>query len=966
MRNVSTRTSGWARAPEGRTGDAPFARGTLALLLASACLTAGCEGDDGNAGPTGGGGPTPTSTTVERGEDPPGIRLAVVRLSGGSGPGASFRVGDRITVTFTIEKDDGDAWHLDEMTAGAALVSGPSFNYNRVLPETTDLLAASVHGADGSYTYSFPAPIPSVYAPPYNDTPSFGPGDGELSGMPLLDGTYTVGLYVRWDYTVDGEPATDAGNATMDFLLGSPRALAPRELVTQENCNRCHADLRAHGGAVKDVTLCLLCHTSGAEDENAGGATPGESIDFRVMIHKLHSGRHLPSVLGVGTNPDGTRDYAAPAKPYVLVGDEEKDYSHVAFPVLPNLETPLPRDTGYGLLAPSEQALEDAMLAGIGDCATCHGDPDGAGPAPAPSQGALIYTQSTRRACGSCHDDVDWALPYRANMETMPPQTNDALCIFCHRASGTNLAVMDGHRHPLLDPMVNPGLVFDVTEVAEGAGGNLNDAIDVGEGIRVTMTVQDDSGADVDPSTLASRNLVIHGPTSNANLLLNTPIPAEALTGPQPFVFSAPEGVLLELAGDSDPGTGGEVFTTARAPHWNGPTSATRVYARAPTFGGTALSAPASVDDNFVDVLDASGFQDGDVIVLDDALPASEEHLRVQWIEGNRLWFASPAQPSLPPALRRSHGAGASVQVADLTMLAEGVDYGLDPVLGTITESAELGDVAVIVSYTTDFRVPATYGPALNASPDLDETAGKWTGKSVADGTYTLAVWGHRDLAVDVLGEITPYQAASPAGSVDFTIGGALLEPYRLIDSPARCDACHEELWYHGGTARGFESCRACHGTAGAEDRPRYRSSGAPETNGVQVSFRELLHKIHMGAALTNAGTYTVVGEGPGAPPDDFRLHTYSDVELPSQPGAAGDCAACHGDAPAWRSPGDRDHPTEQGLPVRSWTAVCGSCHDDATAGEHFDSHVSRGIESCSICHDVGETWSVERTHAAY
>ena len=111
----------------------------------------------------------------------------------------------------------------------------------------------------------------------------------------------------------------DVGNAAADFLLGDTADARCRARSSRsENCNQCHASLRAHGGTRQDVKLCVLCHTSGAEDRNGAvaGGTPGVSVDFKVMIHKIHNGEHLPSVLGVATNADGTRDYDATPQPY--------------------------------------------------------------------------------------------------------------------------------------------------------------------------------------------------------------------------------------------------------------------------------------------------------------------------------------------------------------------------------------------------------------------------------------------------------------------------------------------------------------------------------------------------------------------------------------------------------------------------------------------------------------------------
>jgi len=951
-------------------------RWPLALaLLAAAGTVAGCDGKNGSAGVPGGSGPSPTPTEVARGEDPPGINITVVSLAGGTGPGGNFRVGDRIRVNFTIQKDNGANWDLTEMERGRILVSGPTFNYNRVIPEAQDLLTASVLNKDGSYTYTFATPIPAVYAAPYNDTPSFGPGDGELTGQPLLDGTYTVGLYTRWAYTVEGENKRDAGNAEADFLFGGATTLAPRAVVAQANCNQCHTDLQAHGGMRKDVALCLLCHTSGAEDRNTGGATPGVTVDFRVMIHKIHNGQHLPSVLGVATNPNGSRNYAATPVPYVVVGFSTADFSSVGFPVFPNLALPMPRDVGYSALGSTEKGLEDRIRTGVTACYVCHGDPDGpGGPLPAPAQGDVVYAQPSRRACGACHDDINWSLPYSSNMPAapMPPQADDGSCKVCHAPSGDSLAVADAHLHPLRDPLVNTGLHFDVASLDEADPIVVNGNIDPGEKISVTLTLQDDAGADFDPANLASNSLVLSGPTENYNLLLNTSIPKEVLAGPQPYTFNLPSRVYYEFVGNSEAATNNQVFTTEFSPHWNGPSSATTVYARGPTTPGSTLAADASAHDNFIDLVSTAGFAANNLVVIDDATPADEEYLRVQWVDGNRLWFASPYQSGYQPGLRKDHAAGVSVDIAfaDVTAavpLTEGVDYDLNAASGQITEKPEFGAVAVVVGYTTDFVMPGEYGLSLNDSPDLDETSGKWTGKSTVDGTYTLNVWGYQNLSVDVFGEVTTYRGTSPPESVDFLVGAATtIEPYGLIESAATCYACHQDLWFHGGGRHGFQTCLACHGLAGAEDRPQYVAWGAPATTGVQVSFREMVHKIHMGEDLTNASSYTVVGFGSGGPPNNFSTHGYGEVVFPALPGAARNCEKCHGDSSAWQSPSDRNHPTEQVLPVRSWAIECGACHDSSAAASHIGLQTWMGIESCNTCHGPGKSVSVEKMHKAY
>ena len=514
-----------AHEDSGSLGNAPY------LLLGAVAVLSpwlgSCEGDEGPQGPKGDpGDPGGTETELSRIEDPPGIVVEILELKGASGGDGTFQVGNRIKVRFSAKKNDGTDWDLAEFSSGRVLVSGPTFNYQRVLAEQSDVRAESVQNSDGTYTYTFDDPIPATYLAPINDTPSFGPLDGELSGQPLVAGTYTLGLSFRWDYTVEGQGFRDQGEDMQDMLFLGADTLAPREAVLTENCNRCHSDLRGHGGSRRSVQHCLLCHTAGAEDDNdplVAGGTPGVTIEFKVMVHKIHAGEHLPSVLGVATNPDGSRNYAATPKPYVLSGD---DFSDLVFPVWPNLNIAMPRDLGYSALGSAEKAQEDAIRTGPTDCSVCHGDPDGSGPLVAPAQGNLAHAQPTRRACGACHDDIDWTLPYAANGSSMPAQNDDSACIFCHSTGGGPLAVRDAHLHPLQNPLHTPGLVFQVLAADEAGVNDADGTIDPGEKIQVTFNLLDDQGVEVAPATLESISATFAGPTTNSNLVLFSSVPA--------------------------------------------------------------------------------------------------------------------------------------------------------------------------------------------------------------------------------------------------------------------------------------------------------------------------------------------------------------------------------------------------------------------------------------------------------
>jgi len=707
-----------------------FRSSSLCVALALAWI-GGCDGDKGNAGPQGPpGGGGPTSTALEQGDDLPGLNVVITGLSGGTAAGGRFRAGDVITIAFTAKRDDGSDWDLSEFSLARTLVSGPTFNYQRVLAEQADVATRSVQLADGSYTYTYASPIPATYLAPLNDSLSFGPEDGELTGTALLNGTYTLGLYFAWSYTVDGESKLDSGDVVFDFILGPTGAPVAREVVAQDNCNRCHDDIQAHGGRRKNVTLCLLCHTSGAEDKNNGGGTltPGVAIDFKVMVHKIHAGKHLPSVLGVATNPDGSRNYGATPTPYQLAGfgNSLHDYSGVGFPAWPNGLVAMPRDLGYTALSgiPGAQAQENTIRVGPSNCIVCHGDPDGSGPIAAPAQGDLHRAQPTRASCGSCHDDVHWDLPYTANGQTMPAVANDSNCILCHAASGDPLAVADAHLHPLLDPLFNTGVNINVQTLVEAGAHNSDSTIDPGEKVSVTFTIKDDAGADVSAATAGNATVILSGPTSNYNILLNSTIPAARLSGAQPFTTTLPMAVLLERVGVSTAAL--DTFTASLAPFWDiSGATAVQVRTGLPVGGGdSTLSTATGLLQNWVDVDVVTGFARNDYVVIDDGVGGLEEYARIQSVIGNRLWFGNTGSTSYAPALRFVHGAGATVREVTLATKTLTTQYSVNAALGQITEVAEFGDGnVVLVSYTTDFVMPATYPGAINDSGDLDESS---------------------------------------------------------------------------------------------------------------------------------------------------------------------------------------------------------------------------------------------------
>jgi hypothetical protein len=508
----------------------------------------GEPGAPGDAGPVGPPGVTPdggegSSAPVVLGTDEkmPGLVVTITGLDGGTGANGNFVAGDSPSVTFTIADNAGHPIRLDNLARVGILVSGPTSNYQRVLPIVTDVIATAMWNANGSYTYTFATPLPGTYAAPYNDTTAFGTEDGERTGQSLASGTYTVGMEAYRSFSADNVLLRDAGNATRNFLFGTATAIEDHEVVAIGSCNQCHARVQAHGGLRNSVAYCVTCHTAGAEDRNVAtvaGGTPGVSIEFSVMVHKLHSAAHLPSVIGVGTRADGTRDYGVTPQPYRMIGfgDQLIDFSHAASPVMPGAYVaftmdasnvnylgtggngPMPRDVGYAALMGAQKHAEDEMRSGLMPCVKCHGDPDGSGPLAAPPQGDRYKTAPTRKVCGSCHDDIDWTKPYSSNGMTMPAQLGDAACTNCHLATGTNISIADAHRHPYDNATLNGGV--NVTFTAVGGGTGTDGRHRAGDPFTATFSVKDDANNDLQINALTRFQIIVSGPTTNPQLIL--------------------------------------------------------------------------------------------------------------------------------------------------------------------------------------------------------------------------------------------------------------------------------------------------------------------------------------------------------------------------------------------------------------------------------------------------------------
>src|SRR5262249_11894753 len=126
--------------------------------------------------------------------------------------------------------------------------------------------------------------------------------------------THSVGVYSNRNLT-EFDLGTQFSDDVFTFVPNGSAVKVTRDVVKTASCNQCHDPLAAHGGSRQKVEWCILCHQPQTADPDTGN-----TVDMPVMVHKIHMGEALPSVIA------GT--------PYKIIGNAQSvnDYSTVAFP----------------------------------------------------------------------------------------------------------------------------------------------------------------------------------------------------------------------------------------------------------------------------------------------------------------------------------------------------------------------------------------------------------------------------------------------------------------------------------------------------------------------------------------------------------------------------------------------------------------------------------------------------------
>lgn len=408
----------------------------LACTAIAAALLAGCsngkDGAPGATGATGGTGPTGpagpagpvTALNISTAQT---LTATITSVTGGATPTIKFKLVDELGNPLTGLPASAISFGIVQLqppAAGSGMstqwisyvtsVAKPASGTTPAAWGTASMVQPGLEGAatkggayvdngDGTYAYTLSQSL-TAYATAATANYAANPlPDGTILSI-AYDGTLThrIGLEIR------GTTALPTNNAVYDYLPGTGATTGfalTRDIVANAECDACHAKLALHGGPRIDATYCVVCHNTGNTDPSSGN-----SLDFKVLIHKIHMGMSLPSVVAAGVTGE-----TAPTQGvgYAIFGyrGSFNNFNKVLWP-------------------------QDQR-----NCTTCHNTSDPATP------DAINYANVPyAEACNTCHDNVNTKTG--AGHSSGNLAETDAQCITCHGPNatvGTQLQVVSAH-----------------------------------------------------------------------------------------------------------------------------------------------------------------------------------------------------------------------------------------------------------------------------------------------------------------------------------------------------------------------------------------------------------------------------------------------------------------------------------------------------------------------------------------
>jgi len=295
-----------------------------------------------------------------------------------------------ITVTYTLTDPNGQP--LDAAGATTPGAIGMTFIASYIPKGQEQYVAYTTASATGAKLNTVTRPDFEIGGP----GTSVGPGQYQYTFQAQapagFDPTVTTTIAVNGDRDLTSFNLSHAyGSATFNFVPNGSAVTVTRDVIRTASCDTCHDQLVFHGAHAFGMEECVLCHQPQNVDP-----TSGNTLDLKVMVHKIHMGSSLPSVIGTSTTP---------GVPYVIYGYRNfpTDFSKVVDPAMAQR------------------------------CEVCHTQTSTTLKTTGGAQATAYLTKPSRLACGACHDDVNFA---NGTNHAGGVQPDDNECATCHIPQG--------------------------------------------------------------------------------------------------------------------------------------------------------------------------------------------------------------------------------------------------------------------------------------------------------------------------------------------------------------------------------------------------------------------------------------------------------------------------------------------------------------------------------------------------
>ncbi len=739
-----------------------------------------------------------------------------------------------------------------------------------------------------------------------------------------------------------------------DFVPnGSPVTLT-RNIVQSESCRECHGPLfKAHGGDRLNVETCVMCHNPSTVDPQSGN-----TIDFKVMLHKVHAGVDRATAAGPDgiffDDPKTVANEAADNNPYVIwgYGNAKTDFSDIEYPAV------------------------------LSNCTKCHQQSNPAKPLQDVDNWKLKPSTAT---CTSCHDNLDLSAPLATSQHGVPGNIKgpkpDTTCTVCHDTAGSdvnNPGIPWDHNWEIKDPRniseFNMNITVTLPDGTQPVGGffvagqtpvlhiSMKDML-TGTPIDMSSLPQDDTGTGegclvtgcpTRDGKYLGASLFVHGPRAQNKPVLSYNARAvfvAASAGPWNLTAAKTLYVVFDGGKDLivDDITGGDTITKSAA-----------VTVTLPTSGALKpASITAVTPTELMNILNADAkFKLRGIAYIDELTTK----LAIRSRNLGDTWSVQMPNATTTTDLTKVENVvlGADTSVHSIgNPLISGPAYlaaGGGPGLSTVSNKL-FSAVLASTTKSPTFVDPKAQFTTASINYTLDPV------DDLKPGTYIANV-EFKDLGADSVTYASGVSYKTPSiARVTFQVGTATAE----LPVAGNCNTCHQGpddttlpngnlspdgkkgyIFDFSGHHKLFDFnatdlCTACHdwepqlGTTVASNATSANTDMYLWTGAKPIARR--VHAVHNGAALH----YPITTVGASDTPSGRNW----DIQYPDD---VRDCQMCH---PTGTTSG-----TWQSKPSRT---ACLGCHDADAATAHIKSQVydptpanpwsGDEVEACQTCH---------------